>query len=346
MSRAGRCAALLLAGLLALPGTGVRASGGVCGTVLSLDSLRAPGLLPRPVHVWLPPGWEEATDLPLIVAHDGQNLFDPARSFSGVDWDLDGQLDSLIRRGSFRPVAVAAVGNTVQRRRDYMPDDLFQRLSPAEQDSFVAAFGGGPLGDAYLDALADTLVPALRRRFPLSRRPAETALLGSSRGALISVAGLARHADVFGRAYAFSTHWPAAGSALVPWLAAALPEPAGRFLYLDRGERTPCWRPWAGRRAASAPPAPSPATPTTRAPGGAGWPPPWRAGWACRPTAARYLARTWHVPGTCPLTHPARSPRRPPLATFPPTETPIKRRLPCRSLPRRPPPADPWAACC
>lgn len=238
MSRAGRCAALLLAGLLALPGTGVRASGGVCGTVLSLDSLRAPGLLPRPVHLWLPPGWDEATDLPLIVAHDGQNLFDPTRSFSGVDWDLDGQLDSLIRRGSFRPVAVAAVGNTAWRRRDTMPDDLFQRLSPAEQDSFVAAFGGGPLGDAYLDALADSLVPALRRRFPLSRRPAETALLGSSRGALISVAGLARHADVFGRAYAFSTHWPAAGSALLPWLAAALPEPAGRFLYLDRGDAT------------------------------------------------------------------------------------------------------------
>jgi enterochelin esterase-like enzyme len=237
MSRPRRLGALLLAGLLAGPGAGGgRADGG--GTLLSLDSLRAPGLLPRPVQLWLPPGWEEATELPLIVAHDGQNLFHPDSSFSGVDWDLDGQLDSRIRDGSFRPVAVAAVGNTAWRRRDTMPDDLFQRLSAAEQDSFETAFGGGPLGFAYLDALADSLVPTLRRRFPLSRHPRETALLGSSRGALISVAGLSRHADVFGRAYAFSTHWPAAGGALLPWLAAALPAPAGRFLYLDRGDAT------------------------------------------------------------------------------------------------------------
>jgi len=236
MSRAGRLLALLLPGLLAALGTGIGAHAGVTGTVLTLDSLRAPGLLPRSVQLWLPPGWEAAGELPLIVAHDGQNLFDPATSFSGVDWDLDGQLDSLIRAGRFRPVAVAAVGNTPQRRRDTMPDELFLRLTPAEQDSFRAAFAGGPLGQAYLDALADSLVPALRRRFPLSRRPEETALLGSSRGGLISVAGLARHPEVFGRAYAFSTHWPAAGSALLPWLAAALPEPAGRFLYLDRGD--------------------------------------------------------------------------------------------------------------
>jgi enterochelin esterase-like enzyme len=238
MSRAGRLLALLLPGLLAALGTGDGARAGVTGTVLTLDSLRAPGLLPRPVQLWLPPGWEDAGELPLIVAHDGQNLFDAATSFSGVDWNLDGQLDSLIRAGLFRPVAVAAVGNTAQRRRDYMPDDLFRLLSPQEQDSFRRAFGGGPLGHAYLDALADSLLPALRRRFPLARRPEETVLLGSSRGALISVAGLARHPELFGRAYALSTHWPAAGGALVPWLAQALPEPAGRTLYLDRGDAT------------------------------------------------------------------------------------------------------------
>ena len=51
----------------------------------------------RNVDVWLPPGYEADPQLhyPVIYMHDGQNLFDPASAFIGVDWGIGEALTRL-----------------------------------------------------------------------------------------------------------------------------------------------------------------------------------------------------------------------------------------------------------
>ncbi len=209
------------------------------GRLESLDSLRLPGLLPRPVEVWLPPGYDTGSErYPVLYAQDGQNLFDSARSFSGVAWDLDEALAVGIEAGRLRPVIVVAVGNTTQRHRDYTPRSLYDLATPAEQAEFRAQEGGPPLSESYLDGLVGELLPRVNRRYRTLNGPEQTLLLGSSRGALLSLEALGRHPGVFGGAACLSTHWTLAGNHLEAWLAALLPPAGGQRLYFDHGDQT------------------------------------------------------------------------------------------------------------
>lgn len=53
---------------------------------------------PRNVDVWLPPGYDRQPGhrYPVIYMHDGQDLFDPAIAFGGVDWGLDEAVVRLV----------------------------------------------------------------------------------------------------------------------------------------------------------------------------------------------------------------------------------------------------------
>ena len=47
----------------------------------------------RMLRVWLPPGYgapeNQGRHYPVFYLNDGQNLFDPATSYIGVDWQVD-----------------------------------------------------------------------------------------------------------------------------------------------------------------------------------------------------------------------------------------------------------------
>ncbi|MFA7331680.1 MAG: alpha/beta hydrolase-fold protein [Candidatus Delongbacteria bacterium] len=225
--------------LLLLVGRPTASPAADSGRLESLDSLRLPGLLPRPVEVWLPPGYDASSErYPVLYAQDGQNLFDPARSFSGVDWGLDEALAAGIQSGRLRPVIVVAVGNTAQRRREYTPRSLYDLATPAEQAEFCAQEGGPSVSDLYLEGLVGELIPRVNRRYRTLGGPEQTFLLGSSRGALFSLEALGRHPEAFGGAACLSTHWTLAGSHLENWLAALLPPVGGQRIYFDRGDQT------------------------------------------------------------------------------------------------------------
>ena len=77
---------------------------------------------PRHVDVWCPSGVAapSATRYPVIYMHDGQNLFDPALSFIGVDWGMDEAMTRLRRRSAMIVAAlIRHVGaHTVIRERE------------------------------------------------------------------------------------------------------------------------------------------------------------------------------------------------------------------------------------
>src|SRR5262249_12382400 len=55
----------------------------------------------RTLIVYLPPGYEQNADerYPVLYMQDGQNLFDEATSFAGIEWKMDEAAQALIGQG-------------------------------------------------------------------------------------------------------------------------------------------------------------------------------------------------------------------------------------------------------
>lgn len=229
----------LLAGgamLLAAPARAVMPAG-----VTRLPDLVAPGLSPRRVDMWRPAGI--TGPLPLLIMHDGQNLFDPALAYGGVTWGVAETAARMIAAGQVPPFMVAGVWNSPERWADYAPAAMLSRLPPAVQAD-AARQMGAPRQTLYTNALADRLVPALRAA---GAAPGKVALMGSSMGGLVSLASLAQRPDVFGAAACLSTHWPliapdpvaadAVQAAIAAFIRQDLGRPRGRRLWLDHGDQ-------------------------------------------------------------------------------------------------------------
>ena len=56
----------------------------------------------RDVQVYLPPGYRRSRQrrYPVLYLHDGQNVFDAATSFAGVEWGADESAERLDRRSA------------------------------------------------------------------------------------------------------------------------------------------------------------------------------------------------------------------------------------------------------
>ncbi len=59
---------------------------------------------------------------PVLYLNDGQNLFEPSTSFTGVEWQVDETGDRLIREGAVPPMIIVGIDNAARDRiREYMP---------------------------------------------------------------------------------------------------------------------------------------------------------------------------------------------------------------------------------
>ncbi len=178
----------------------------------------------RRVWIYLPPGYEEATDerYPVLYMLDGQNVFDAKTSFAG-EWEVDETCERLIKAGEMRPIIVVAVANgETERVHEYTP--WFDRHRQA---------GGG--GEEHLRAFIDVLIPFVNMNCRTLEGPANTGLGGSSLGGLMAVYAGYAHPDVFGLI--------AGVSPVVRWdehrlvdFVASKERPASR-VYIDMGTR-------------------------------------------------------------------------------------------------------------
>src|SRR6201993_3735545 len=78
----------------------------------------------RDVLVYLPPGYSRFSRkrFPVLYLHDGQNVFDAATSFAGVEWGVDETAQRLIRQKLIEPLIIVAVANTGEQRvHEYAP---------------------------------------------------------------------------------------------------------------------------------------------------------------------------------------------------------------------------------
>ncbi|HEX4039662.1 MAG TPA: alpha/beta hydrolase-fold protein [Acidobacteriaceae bacterium] len=143
----------------------------------------------RTISVYVPPGYEEDNRraYPLLVLHDGQNLFDPATSFiRGRTWQVAEHADAAIEAGEVEPLIIAGVANAGDRRlAEYTPTRDWK-------------LGGGDAA-RYEEMILRELLPFLHAEYRLRAGAAETGLGGSSLGGLVSLWMGMRRPDLFGR---------------------------------------------------------------------------------------------------------------------------------------------------
>jgi enterochelin esterase-like enzyme len=133
--------------------------------------------LPRGITVYVPATRAPADrPLPLLVLHDGQNLFDPDRAhIRGRPWQVAETVDRMIEAGRLAPLLIAGVDHGLEAR--------IAELTPTRGQR-PAAGGVAEYGRFVMD----DLVPYLARTLRARTDAAGLAVGGSSLGGLATLA--------------------------------------------------------------------------------------------------------------------------------------------------------------
>lgn len=163
--------------------------GQITGDVEYLRELEGDGIPTRDAIVWLPPGYKSDVSrrYPVLYMHDGQNIVDPLTSYTGVDWQVDENIDSLSSLREMEAVIVVGVYNTPARSKEYDATDA---------------------GLAYLDFLVNTLKPKIDAAYRTRPEREHTGIMGASMGGTISFLALWHYPHIFSKAACLSPYFP------------------------------------------------------------------------------------------------------------------------------------------
>jgi predicted alpha/beta superfamily hydrolase len=139
----------------------------------------------RDIIIWLPPSYHfSGKKYPVLYMHDGQNLFDPNTSFIGNDWKVDEVASGLIKDRLIQEIIIIGIYNTKERLNEY---NYFH-----------------PTGKKYAAFIIKELKPFIDEHYRTTNRTADTAVMGSSMGGLISFQLFWQFPTVFGKAACLS----------------------------------------------------------------------------------------------------------------------------------------------
>src|SRR5580658_6090994 len=146
----------------------------------------------RMLRVWLPPRYDEpgnaSRTYSVLYLNDGQNLFDRATAFAGVEWQVDETADRLIRQEVIPPLIIVGIDNAQNERiKEFLP---YRSFNPPVLR---------PQGKRYPEFLMSEVMPFVYERYRIARGPENTGLGGSSLGALISLYTAMDRPGIFGR---------------------------------------------------------------------------------------------------------------------------------------------------
>lgn len=132
----------------------------------------------RNVIVYLPPGYKRTKikRYPVLYMHDGNNIFDSATSFAGVEWQVDEHVERLVKSRQIQEIIVVGIYNSPDREYEYTWTPMLQ------EDGII--HGGG--GKKYARFLTEELKPFIDYVYRTLPGRDTTAVAGSSLGGLIS----------------------------------------------------------------------------------------------------------------------------------------------------------------
>ena len=190
----------------------------------------------RTIEYWAP---EAATDR-ILIAHDGQCIFDTKVAKKATTWELVQNSIRVAAELNVTPPLIIGiwhqgqVGDSVARGLDLSPDSYFKSgipLFPKNGPFDISA----TKGDEYLTEIFNSYLPAILSRTKAAYSPEKTAMIGASRGALSTLYALKDHSDKFHTALAHSTHWTIGKYPLVELTIAGLPDPGKHKIWMAHG---------------------------------------------------------------------------------------------------------------
>lgn len=193
----------------------------VIGTLVDITDLKSPALrYDRKIQVWLPLTYSERGPAHAVLyMHDGQNLFEPDSAFAGIDWKVDEAITKLISAGQIKNCIVVGIENSPDRMQEL---NLF--TDP---------------GTAYADYVVNVVKPYIDNNFNVLHDTANTGIMGSSMGGLMSFQMICRYPDVFGKAGCLSSAFQKTYGRIFDYVTCSKNLPHQAKIYLDTGEYEP-----------------------------------------------------------------------------------------------------------
>ncbi|MFC5407571.1 alpha/beta hydrolase [Cohnella soli] len=183
----------------------------------------------RDMFIYLPLSYASEADkrYPVLYMHDGQHVFLQDRT--GESWDVHLAVDRLVAEGKMREIIVVAVAHVEDARiAEYMH---------ANPDGYNA-FGMKNQGELYEQFLLQEVKPFIDKEYRTLPDKANTALMGSSAGGLVSYNIGFRHPETFGMIGALCPFFVSVDSATLgeQWLSRVYKEKAELKIWMDVGD--------------------------------------------------------------------------------------------------------------
>lgn len=190
--------------------------------------------LDRDIYVYLPPGYDdEGNDkrYPVLYMQDGQNLFNEATSFNGIEWKVDETAEKLIKDNKIEPVIIVGVFNTEYRTAEFTTPAL------AGPDKSVFKPGDKPLGDVYAKMFVEQIKPMIDEQYRTQPDAAHTAIAGSSMGALIDLEILKAYPQAFTKVALLTPHLRNKAKDIYSAIGDDLSFLKGKKIWIDMGDK-------------------------------------------------------------------------------------------------------------
>ena len=185
--------------------------------------------------------WSPVNPSHLLVAHDGQNVFDPSSATRRRTWKMAQTAIKVFESKGLKPPAIIGVFHSSNksdphgRFKDLTPQNPFSGKVPPPKD---APFPVSELrGNSYQELIAEEIVPEISNELGIEIPFERRAMIGSSMGGLATLNALTLRQDFFATALAFSPHWVIGGNSLVDEVLHKLPKPGKHRIWMSRGDK-------------------------------------------------------------------------------------------------------------
>ena len=202
----------------------------------------------RNVDIWLPDAYSADKQYAVLYMHDGQMLFDASTTWNNQEWGVDEVINTLTKNRRIRDCIVVGIWNNGDKRNsEYFPQRSWEMISKDRQQEILnkeevynnpVESEHGLLADNYLRFIVRELKPFVDSHYSTKADKANTFIMGSSMGGLISAYAICEYPGIFGGAVCMSTHWPATEGIVLNYLAQNLPNPKTHRIYFDYGTAT------------------------------------------------------------------------------------------------------------
>jgi len=180
----------------------------------------------------------------MIIAHDGQNIFDHRSATFRSTWRLAQTANRVFADKNLPPPLIIAVFHSSNksdpngRGKDLTPQASFEAGVIAVQENIPPQNRleiDQLRGDEYQRDIAEKIIPEITNAIGHQVVPDKSAMIGASMGGLASLYGLIKYPDLYKTALALSPHWILGNQPLVKDLVNRLPKNAGHKIWMSRG---------------------------------------------------------------------------------------------------------------